>query len=72
MNELELEVKLNNERKRLENTEHKFSLLANSLAFMLTDKSGGLENDALALQVKTAIKDLIRSEVIKHEPITVA
>lgn len=55
------------ETERLNNTVTKFQLLANSLAFVTMDKAAGLESDALAHQVKTAMRDLIRTEVLYKE-----
>lgn len=64
------------ETERLNNTVTKFQLLANSLAFTMTDKAGGLESDALAHQIKSAIKELIRKEVLMeakpNEPLSIA
>ncbi len=63
------------ETERLTNTVTKFQLLANSMAFLMADKTSGLENDALLLRTKGAMKELIRTEILNevtNVPISVA
>lgn len=56
--------KMNTEKERLENVVTKYQLIVNSIVFLLGDKTGGLENDALVIRLKEELKNLIRYDVL--------
>ncbi len=56
-----------NEMERLNNVVTRFQLIVNGLTFVMGDPAKSLENDALAMRLKTAMRDLIRHEVLHEE-----